>query len=162
MTSECPSVLVVEDEPALRQVIAEGLEAEGFAVAQALDGNDALDRLHGFAYDALVVDLGLPDRNGMDILEEAMSLYPSIARSSSRIRRRRRGGQAIKRARSTSCSSRFKTRATLALGAARGIDQLQLKRKRALQAQLQPLPLRQHHQRQPGDAHRLLKNWSRR
>jgi DNA-binding response OmpR family regulator len=64
-----PSVLVVEDEPNLRQLIVEGLEADGFAVAQALDGADALERLRGFAYDALVVDLRLPDANGMDILD---------------------------------------------------------------------------------------------
>jgi len=73
-----PSVLVVEDEPSLRQVIVEGLEADGFAVAQALDGADAVARLHGFAYDALVVDLRLPDANGMDVLEEALTLFPNI------------------------------------------------------------------------------------
>src|SRR5262245_44926115 len=73
-----PSVLVVEDEPRLLQVIVDGLEADGFAVAQALDGADAVARLHGFAYDALVVDLRLPDANGMDILEEALTLFPNI------------------------------------------------------------------------------------
>src|SRR5262245_41185314 len=73
-----PSVLVVEDEPNLRQLIVEGLEADGFAVAQALDGADALERLRGFAYDALVVDLRLPDANGMDILDEALTLFPQI------------------------------------------------------------------------------------
>jgi DNA-binding NtrC family response regulator len=71
-------VLVVEDEPNLRQVIVEGLEANGFAVAQALDGADAIDRLHGFAYDGLVVDLRLPDANGMDVLDEALTLFPTI------------------------------------------------------------------------------------
>jgi DNA-binding NtrC family response regulator len=73
-----PSVLVVEDEPNLRQLIVEGLEADGFAVAQALDGADAIERLRGFAYDALVVDLRLPDANGMDILDEALTLFPAI------------------------------------------------------------------------------------
>src|SRR4029077_7350198 len=58
--------------------VVEGLESEGFAVAEALDGADALARLHGFAYDGLVVDLRLPDANGMDILEEALTLYPMI------------------------------------------------------------------------------------
>src|SRR6202795_3855982 len=65
-----PSVLVVEDEPSLRAVIVEGLEAP--------DRADAVARLHGFAYDGLVVDLRLPDANGMDILEEALTLYPTI------------------------------------------------------------------------------------
>jgi DNA-binding NtrC family response regulator len=47
-------------------------------VAQALDGAEAVARLHGFAYDALVVDLRLPDANGMDVLEEALTLFPTI------------------------------------------------------------------------------------
>jgi DNA-binding NtrC family response regulator len=72
------TVLVVEDEPDLRQLIAESLEAKGFAVAQALDGSDAMARLEGFAYDGLVVDLRLPDANGMDVLEAALSRYPEI------------------------------------------------------------------------------------
>src|SRR5262249_698473 len=73
-----PTVLVVEDEPDLRSLIAESLEAEGFAIAQALNGADALDRLRGFAYDALVVDLRLPDADGMDVLDEALTRFPNL------------------------------------------------------------------------------------
>jgi two-component system response regulator AtoC len=73
-----PTVLVVEDEAELRQTIADSLEANGFVVAQALDGADATSHLEGFAYDALVVDLGLPDANGMDVLENAIKRYPQI------------------------------------------------------------------------------------
>jgi DNA-binding NtrC family response regulator len=73
-----PTVLVVEDEPDLRSLIAESLEAEGFAIAQALTGADALDRLRGFAYDALVVDLRLPDADGMDVLDEALTRFPNL------------------------------------------------------------------------------------
>ena len=61
-----PTVLVVEDEQELRELLAESLEAQGFAVAQAGDAADAIQRLEGFAYDALVVDLRLPDADGMD------------------------------------------------------------------------------------------------
>ena len=73
-----PSVLVVEDEPDLRQLIAECLEADGFAVAQALGGADAVERLREDAYDGLVVDLRLPDADGMDILDEALTRFPTI------------------------------------------------------------------------------------
>lgn len=73
-----PTVLVVEDEAALRELIAESLEAQGFAVAQAADATDATERLAGFAYDALVVDLRLPDADGMEVLDAALARYPEI------------------------------------------------------------------------------------
>jgi DNA-binding NtrC family response regulator len=73
-----PTVLVVEDEDELRQIIADSLESRGFAVAQSLNAADAIGRLEGFAYDGLVVDLRLPDRDGMEVLEAALSRYPQI------------------------------------------------------------------------------------
>ena len=76
--SPIPSVLVVEDDLDLRQTIGESLEAQGFAAAQAVDATDALERLRAFAYDALVVDLNLPDANGMEVLDEAVARYPQI------------------------------------------------------------------------------------
>ena len=76
--SQQPTVLVVEDEADLRQTIADSLEAEGFTVAQALGARDAVARLEGFAYDGLVVDLRLPDGDGMDVLDAALGRYPGI------------------------------------------------------------------------------------
>ena len=78
MNHTTPSVLIVEDDLDLRTVIAESLEGAGFAAAQALNAKDAVERLRGFAYDALVVDLNLPDSSGMDVLEEAIRRYPQI------------------------------------------------------------------------------------
>jgi two-component system response regulator PilR (NtrC family) len=79
MTSHAqPTVLVVDDEADLRQVIAESLTADGFAVAQAADAAEAHERLKAFAYDALVVDLRLPDADGMDVLDGALARYPDI------------------------------------------------------------------------------------
>jgi DNA-binding NtrC family response regulator len=78
MNHTTPSVLIVEDDLDLRTVIAESLEGAGFAAAQALNAKDAVERLRGFAYDALVVDLNLPDSSGMDVLQEAIRRYPQI------------------------------------------------------------------------------------
>jgi DNA-binding NtrC family response regulator len=73
-----PTVLVVEDDVDLRATIVESLEMSGFAAAQASDAADAIDRLQGFAYDGLVVDLKLPDADGMKVLDEALARYPAI------------------------------------------------------------------------------------
>jgi len=73
-----PCVLIVDDDDDLRDVIAEHLTREGFTVAQAPTGADALDRLKGFAYDGLVIDLKLPDADGLDILNAALARYPEI------------------------------------------------------------------------------------
>jgi len=71
-------ILLVEDEPELRQLIADSLEADGFIVAQSTDVKDAIERLQGFAYDGLVTDLRLPDGDGMAVLDEALSRYPGM------------------------------------------------------------------------------------
>ena len=73
-----PTVLVVEDETELRLVVAESLEAAGFAVAQAADAGDAMARLEGFAYDGMVLDLRLPDGDGMELLDAALERYPQM------------------------------------------------------------------------------------
>lgn len=73
-----PSVLIVEDEDDLRQTVAESLEAEGFQVAQSGDAAGALDRLKAYAYDAIVIDLRLPDADGMEVLDAALDRYPDI------------------------------------------------------------------------------------
>jgi DNA-binding NtrC family response regulator len=71
-------VLLVEDDPDLSDTLRESLEADGFAVAQAKSGADAIERLNAFAYDGLVVDLRLPDADGMTLLDEALASYPQI------------------------------------------------------------------------------------
>jgi DNA-binding response OmpR family regulator len=60
-------VLVVEDEKRLAVGVKRGLEAEGFAVDLALDGNEGLHRARGSTYDAIVLDLMLPGMNGYRI-----------------------------------------------------------------------------------------------
>ena len=72
------SVLIVEDDADLRQTLADSLEAAGFAVAHSADAAGAVERLEGYAYDGLVIDLHLPDANGMSVLEDAVRRYPDI------------------------------------------------------------------------------------
>jgi DNA-binding NtrC family response regulator len=65
------TVLVVDDDPTQRRLIRAVLEREGFAVAQAEDGEEALERLSsGGAADVVILDLTLPGLSGMEILKE--------------------------------------------------------------------------------------------
>jgi two-component system, OmpR family, response regulator len=63
-------VLVVEDERTLADGLRRGLEAEGFATDVAHDGTDGLHMALEHAYDAIVLDLMLPGRNGFQVCSE--------------------------------------------------------------------------------------------
>jgi DNA-binding NtrC family response regulator len=79
MTERLRHVLLVEDEEALRSTIALRLTDEGFAVDEARTGEEALERLSNFAYDALITDLRLPGLDGSRVLDGALERYPDIA-----------------------------------------------------------------------------------
>ncbi|MGW1638346.1 response regulator transcription factor [Streptomyces lavendulae] len=63
-----PSVLVVEDDPSIRQSLIEVLAEQGYAVRSAADGFGALREVTQAPVDAVVLDLGLPDLDGGDAL----------------------------------------------------------------------------------------------
>jgi DNA-binding response OmpR family regulator len=62
-------VLVVEDTAALAESLARGLGEEGFEVERAARGRDALELLARSPVDVVVLDLGLPDLDGVQVLE---------------------------------------------------------------------------------------------
>jgi len=62
-----PKVLIVEDEPAQREVLAYNLEAEGFAVERAENGDDALMLIKESIPDLIVLDWMLPGVSGIEI-----------------------------------------------------------------------------------------------
>ncbi len=61
-------VLLVEDHRAMREIIAGHLRARGFAVDAVQRGDEALAATAVASYDAVILDLGLPDMDGMDVL----------------------------------------------------------------------------------------------
>lgn len=67
MSSTQPRVLVVEDEPAQREVLAYNLEAEGFSVTKAENGDDALLYVDEDMPDIVVLDWMLPGVSGIEI-----------------------------------------------------------------------------------------------
>jgi len=72
-------ILIVEDEAALREVVAERLAERGFHVEQAASGEDALARIGNFAFDIVITDLRLGGEvDGSRVLDEARALYSDI------------------------------------------------------------------------------------
>jgi DNA-binding response OmpR family regulator len=62
-----PRVLVVEDDDAIAQVLQRSLRLEGYEVRVAGDGVSALDAAHAFLPDLVILDLGLPKLDGIDV-----------------------------------------------------------------------------------------------
>lgn len=61
-------LLIVEDEKALAQVLKKGFEEHGFAVELTFDGEDALFLARLYAFDAILLDIMLPGRDGLSVL----------------------------------------------------------------------------------------------
>ncbi len=73
MSAEQPSVLLVEDEPAQREVLAYNLEAEGFAVIRAGDGEEAMSLIDEAIPDIVLLDWMLPHVSGIEICRRLKS-----------------------------------------------------------------------------------------
>ena len=61
------TILVVDDEPTLRETLAEALDADGFRVLTAADGREALSRFREYHPDLVVLDLMLPELSGIEV-----------------------------------------------------------------------------------------------
>jgi DNA-binding response OmpR family regulator len=59
----------VEDEKRIADFVSRGLESAGYAVDVAYDGNSALNLSRDTAYDLIILDLGLPDIDGLEVLD---------------------------------------------------------------------------------------------
>ena len=62
-------LLIIEDEASLQELMTATLKKEGYVVENAMDYNEAMDKLGAYNYDCVLLDLNLPGGNGLDILE---------------------------------------------------------------------------------------------
>ena len=69
-------ILVVDDEEAIRELVGSYLRTEGFDVAEAVDGEDALAQIEQHAPELVVLDLRLPGISGLDVFHAANETYP--------------------------------------------------------------------------------------
>jgi two-component system copper resistance phosphate regulon response regulator CusR len=63
-------ILVIEDEKRIGEFVARGLESAGYTVESADDGASGLERMHATDYDLIILDLMLPDMDGLKVLEK--------------------------------------------------------------------------------------------
>ncbi len=65
-----PNILIAEDEPRIASFIEKGLRSQGFTTAVVADGLHVLDIAQSGTFDLLILDLGLPGKDGFQVLEE--------------------------------------------------------------------------------------------
>ena len=74
-------LLVIEDDATLRQSLAQRLEDQGFAVEQSADGKEGLYYASEYPIDLAIIDLGLPEVSGIDIIKQVRAdghTYPIL------------------------------------------------------------------------------------
>jgi two-component system alkaline phosphatase synthesis response regulator PhoP len=72
-------ILVVEDDPDIRELVKYNLEQDGFSVEEAADGAEALERIKRRSPDLMVLDLMLPGVSGLEICQRVRSVKETAA-----------------------------------------------------------------------------------
>ncbi len=73
-------MLIIDDEAAIRESLQTLLEMEGYAVESAATADEGLARIGERPFDLVLLDLALPDRNGIDLLAELRAHDPAALR----------------------------------------------------------------------------------
>ena len=73
-----PRILVVDDEQAVRDLLAKTLTMADYDVDSAPDGASAIDRLRAVEYDLLITDLKMPGMDGLSVIREARRTAPDL------------------------------------------------------------------------------------
>ncbi|MGE3333880.1 MAG: response regulator transcription factor [Rhodospirillaceae bacterium] len=85
MSQQVTRILVVDDEPPIRKFLRTSLTPQGYQVLEASDGSEALETIGRNTVDIVVLDLGLPNMHGFDVIQrlrESGSHIPIIVLSS--------------------------------------------------------------------------------
>jgi two-component system KDP operon response regulator KdpE len=72
------TVLVIDDEPPIRKLLRMGLATQGYAILEAPNGRTALELLAREGIDLVILDLGLPDMRGHDLLRAIRTTHPDV------------------------------------------------------------------------------------
>lgn len=75
--NQSKTVLVVEDDPWIRSLMADLLAGEGYEVVQAADGKVGMQMAEQHEPDVILLDLAMPEKSGLDVLHELKSQKPT-------------------------------------------------------------------------------------
>jgi DNA-binding NtrC family response regulator len=73
-----PSILVIDDEPAMRMAVSHNLKRKGYVVKTAASGSEALNMLEHEQYHLLITDMKMPGMTGLQVLSRAKSIAPKV------------------------------------------------------------------------------------
>lgn len=73
------SILVVDDEEMMRNLLKKILAKEGYKIEVANDGLDALEKLRVSEFDMMISDIQMPRLNGFELLQKVKKEYPSMS-----------------------------------------------------------------------------------
>ncbi|WFP52334.1 response regulator [Methylomonas sp. EFPC3] len=68
------TILAVDDSASMRQMVAFTLKGAGYSVVEAVDGVDALNKAKGQAFDCVVTDVNMPNKDGIQLIRELRAL----------------------------------------------------------------------------------------
>jgi len=71
-------ILVVDDDSDIRQLLVDRLQGEGFQVEAATNGHEALEALRVHTFDGVILDIGLPDMDGLEVLQDLRTTHPDV------------------------------------------------------------------------------------
>jgi len=71
-------LVLIEDDPRIREIVERGLGARGFVVSAASDGESGLELIRRMDVDLVLLDLILPGKHGLEILEDIRALRPDL------------------------------------------------------------------------------------
>jgi CheY-like chemotaxis protein len=74
------TILIVDDEPELLEILVEALERDGYRTEAVLNGADALRRLERQSYDLVVSDTRMPVMDGIELYRELERRFPELQR----------------------------------------------------------------------------------
>ena len=73
-----PSILIIDDEKAIRKTLSEILSFEGYKIEEASDGEEVLKRFSEYTFDLVLCDIKMPKVDGIEFLEKAREVNPDI------------------------------------------------------------------------------------